>query len=116
MLRQGSQLLHERLPLTTRGALSHTHLVGVTSGTDAWAGKSSTSQFTVVGIFFLNRKLLRNPWWVAEHLLHEALHQKLYDFCHAHSRLVRDLDDSPNAPADVRRVVSLWNAPGLNGN
>ncbi|MET7989236.1 MULTISPECIES: hypothetical protein [unclassified Streptomyces] len=116
VLHQGLQLLDELLPLTSRGALSHTHLIGVTSGTDAWAGKSSTSQFTVVGIFFLNRKLLQNPWWVAEHLLHEALHQKLYDFRHAHSLLVRDLDDSPSAPAEVRRIVSLWNVPGLDGH
>ncbi|WP_344288958.1 hypothetical protein [Streptomyces synnematoformans] len=116
VLRQGCRLLDELLPLTSRGALSHTHLIGLTPGTDAWAGKSSSSQFTVVGIIFLNRKLLQNPWWVAEHLLHEALHQKLYDFRHAHSMLTRDLDDSPNAPGDVSRVVSLWNVPGVDGN
>ncbi|WCD91288.1 hypothetical protein KPP03845_200249 (plasmid) [Streptomyces xanthophaeus] len=116
VLRQGFQLLDELMPLTSRGALSHTHLIGLTPGTDTWAGKASSSQFTVVGIIFLNRKLLQNPWWVAEHLLHEALHQKLYDFRHAHSLLARDLDDSPNAPADVSRVVSLWNVPGLDGN
>ncbi|MET8754135.1 hypothetical protein ABZW32_29135 [Streptomyces sp. NPDC004667] len=115
-LRQGYRLLGELLPLTSRGALSHTHLIGITSGTDAWAGKASSSQFTLVGIVFLNRKLLQNPWWVAEHLLHEALHQKLYDFRHAHSVLARDLDDSPHAPTEVRRVVSLWNVPGLDGN
>ncbi|MFE2851574.1 hypothetical protein ACFXJO_10610 [Streptomyces lavendulae] len=115
-LRQGYRLLGELLPLTSRGALSHTHLIGITSGTDAWEGKASSSQFTVVGIVFLNRKLLRNPWWVAEHLLHEALHQKLYDFRHAHSVLVRDLDDAPQAPTEARRVVSLWNVPGLDGS
>ncbi|MEU3794438.1 hypothetical protein [Streptomyces fructofermentans] len=116
VLRQGYQILEELMPLTSHGALSHTHLIGLTPGTGAWAGKASSSQFTVVGIFFLNRKLLQNPWWVAEHLLHEALHQKLYDFRHAHSLLARDLDDSPNAPADVCRVVSLWNAPGVDGS
>ncbi|MFE1265223.1 hypothetical protein ACFW5X_32465 [Streptomyces albogriseolus] len=116
LLRQGFRILDELLPLTARAALSHTQLIGITSGTDAWMGKSSTSQFTVVGIFFLNRKLIQNPWWVAEHLLHEALHQKLYDFRHAHSMLVRDLNDSPNVPAEGRRVVSLWNAPGLDGS
>ncbi|MFE9566639.1 hypothetical protein ACFYM0_36715 [Streptomyces sp. NPDC006487] len=115
-LRQGYRLLGELLPLTSRSALSHTHLIGITSGTDAWKGKASSSQFTMVGIVFLNRKLLQNPWWVAEHLFHEALHQKLYDFRHAHSMLVRDLDDSPHAPTEVRRVVSLWNVPGLDGS
>ncbi|MEU3073123.1 hypothetical protein [Streptomyces laurentii] len=115
MLRQGYRLLDELLPLTSRGALSHTHLIGITPGTGVWEGKASASQFTVTGIIFLNRELLQNPWWVAEHLLHEALHQKLYDFRHAHSMLVRDLDDSPNAPAEARRLVSLWNIPGLDG-
>jgi hypothetical protein len=112
-LREGAQLLGEVLPLTSRSALSHTHLIGVTSGTGGWKGRASTSQFTVTGVIFLNRRLLTNPWWVAEHLLHEALHQKLYDFRHAHSLLVRDLEEGQERTAgEAPRVVSLWNVPG----
>ncbi|KAB1987544.1 hypothetical protein [Streptomyces triticiradicis] len=112
-LREGARLLDQVLPLTSRSALSHTHLIGVTSGTGGWKGKASTSQFTVTGVIFLNRRLLTNPWWVAEHLLHEALHQKLYDFRHAHSLLARDLEDgSRRTTREAPRVVSLWNVPG----
>lgn len=112
-LREGARLLDEVLPLTSRSALSHTHLIGVTSGTGAWSGKASTSQFTVTGAIFLNRRLLTNPWWVAEHLLHEALHQKLYDFRHAHSMLVRDVEEaSKETSREAPHVVSLWNMPG----
>ncbi|MFI9243866.1 hypothetical protein ACIGXF_14970 [Streptomyces sp. NPDC053086] len=112
-LRTAARLLDEVLPLTSRSALSHVHLIGITSGTGAWKGKASTSQFTVTGAIFLNRRLLTNPWWVAEHLLHEALHQKLYDFRHAHSMLARDLEAVPErSPSEVPTVVSLWNAPG----
>jgi hypothetical protein len=116
-LRDAARLLDEVVPLTSRSALSHTHLIGLTPGTGAWKGKASTSQFTVTGVIFLNRTLLTNPWWVAEHLLHEALHQKLYDFRHAHSMLVRDLGTVPEGPSgEARRVVSLWNVPGPDGS
>lgn len=110
MLRQAARILAELLPGTSRSALSHTHVVGLTPGTGVWERKSSTSQYRTTGIIFLNRKQLTNPWWVAEHLLHESLHQKLYDFRHAHSLLAADLDGD-RTPA-LRTVVSLWNPPG----
>jgi predicted O-methyltransferase YrrM len=51
---------------------------------------------------------MENPWWVAEHLLHEALHQKLYDFRHGHTlfelRAKRD---------DAALVHAVWNPPRL---
>ncbi|MCX5015268.1 hypothetical protein OG765_30565 [Streptomyces sp. NBC_00555] len=114
-LQRGARLLEELLPMTSHGALSHAHQIGIHAGTGPWKGKASTSQFTLTGAIFLNRKLLKNPWWVAEHLLHEALHQKLYDFRHAHSLLARDLDEIPEDPSvEARRVVSLWNLPRRN--
>ena len=67
----------------------------------------------MTGAIFLNKELLRNPWWVAEHLLHESLHQKLYDFRHAHSLLTRDDAGKSALSDDVHTVVSLWNTPGL---
>lgn len=115
MLRKAAGLLREILPGTSRSALHHTHVIGISPGVGAWARKSSTSQFRMAGIVFLNQKLLTNPWWVAEHLLHESLHQKLYDFRHAHSLLVRDVESDHGLPDDVRKVTSLWNSPGLAG-
>ncbi|RSV52433.1 hypothetical protein CA233_01790 [Sphingomonas sp. ABOLD] len=105
MLRQGEALLSALLPRLSASALSHVHLIGCFPDRGFWKGKVSSSQIRVGGTIFLNQALLQNPWCTAEHLLHEALHQKLYDFRHGHSLL--DVD----APQeDAPRVVSLWNA------
>ncbi|MFI1971044.1 hypothetical protein [Streptomyces cinnamoneus] len=118
MLRKATRLLGEILPETSRSALGHAHVVGVTPGVGAWRGKSSSSQFRLAGAVFLNRRMFRNPWWVAEALLHECLHQKLYDFRHAHSLLARDARGTGGGTAgglldELRKVVALWNSPGL---
>lgn len=105
MLRKGEQLLRELLPGLSASALTHAHQVGCFPDTGYWKGKVSSSQIRMGGTIFLNRHLLRSPWGTAEHLLHESLHQKLYDFRHGHSLL--DVD----APIEgAPRVVSLWNA------
>ncbi|MGW1288221.1 aKG-HExxH-type peptide beta-hydroxylase [Streptomyces sp. NPDC002586] len=116
MLQQATRLLNEILPMVSRSALSHAHLVGIVPGAGSWKDKASSSQFRVTGAIFLNQTLLKNPWWVAEHLLHESLHQKLYDFRHAHSLLARDEEDEENLPSQAARVVSLWNPPGLDAS
>lgn len=105
MLRQGEALLRELLPQLSASALRHVHLIGCFPDQGFWRGKVSSSQIRVGGTIFLNRALFKNAWCTAEHLLHEALHQKLYDFRHGHSLL--DLD-APQEQAP--RVVSLWNA------
>src|SRR5262249_52940758 len=66
----------------------------------------SSSQFRLSGTFFLTRSRLSSPWWVAEHLFHEALHQQLYDFRHGHSLLVPIYGEREGA-----KVCSLWNPP-----
>jgi hypothetical protein len=116
MLQNATRLLEEFFPLLARSALSHAHVIGVFPGTGSWEKVASSSQFRLTGAIFLNKTTLKNPWWVAEHLLHEALHQKLYDFRHAHSLLARDDPHALNLPADVRKVVSLWNTPGLDAS
>jgi predicted O-methyltransferase YrrM len=107
MLRKGEQLLQDLLPSLARSALSHAHLIGCFPDVGFWKGKVSSSQIRMGGIIFLNRQMLLNPWCVAEHLLHESLHQKLYDFRHGHSLLDPDYTSSP-------KVCSLWNAQELN--
>jgi predicted O-methyltransferase YrrM len=109
MLRRGEALLRELLPELAASALRHVHQIGCFPDQGFWQGKVSSSQIRMGGIIFLNRALLRNPWCTAEHLLHESLHQKLYDFRHGHSLLDVDApqDDAP-------RVVSLWNAQEFN--
>jgi hypothetical protein len=105
-LARGASLLEELLPLLSRGALSHVSLIA-TFPLAPWKGAASMSQFGMSGVVFLCSDLLQSPWWVAEHLFHEALHQKLYDFRHGHSLLEPDF-----ARADAPRVRSLWNVPG----
>ncbi len=109
MLVKWEQLLRDLLPSLARSALSHAHLIGCFPDVGFWRGKVSSSQFRMGGTIFLNRQMLLNPWCVAEHLLHESLHQKLYDFRHGHSLL-----DPDYSGADSPKVCSLWNAQELN--
>jgi predicted O-methyltransferase YrrM len=108
-LRRGEELLQALVPQLTRSALTHVQLVGVFPHTGAWKDKASSSQIRVGGSVFLGRTLMRSPWVVAEHLLHEALHQKLYDFRHGHNLLEPDF-----AKRGAPRVRSPWNPAGLN--
>lgn len=111
LLRRGLRLLHTLLPGLSASALSHVQLVALFPVMGIWRGKASSSQFRLNGCIFLNQELIGNPWWLAEHLLHEALHQKLYDFRHGHSLLAPG-----HAREDARRVCSLWNAPDADNN
>jgi predicted O-methyltransferase YrrM len=108
-LRRGEELLRTLLPLLTPSALRHAHLVGVFPHAGAWKDKASSSQIRIGGSVFLARSLMRSPWIVAEHLFHEALHQKLYDFRHGHTLLEPEFSNR-GAP----RVRSVWNPAQLN--
>jgi len=115
MLAKGAQLLGELLPLLSRSALSHAHVIAIFPAVGNWKRRASSSQFRIGGTILLNRELLQNPWWVAEHLFHESLHQKLYDFRHGHSLLERDSLPEPHSSREnVPKVCSIWNVPGLN--
>ena len=109
-LEKGAELLRLLLPLTSRSALGHAHVIVTFNGR-----KASCSEFRVGGTVFINRDMLHNPWWVAEHLLHESLHQKLYDFRHTHTLLARDLSADRNSSAEGGApIYSLWNAGGAD--
>lgn len=104
-LRAGAELLDELMPKTFAGALSHVNVVGLFPQEGHWIGSASSSQFRLTGSLFLDRRSLGHPWWVAEHLLHEALHQKLYDFRHGHSLFV-----ARSKVEDRRSIRSPWNS------
>jgi predicted O-methyltransferase YrrM len=106
---KGEQLLQILLPLLAPSALSHAHLIGIFPHVGGWKGKASSSQIKLGGTIFLGRCIMRSPWIVAEHLLHEALHQKLYDFRHGHSLLEPDF-----AERGAPRIRSPWNPEELN--
>ena len=116
VMRDAMALLDELVPELSRSALRHTIMVAIFPSAGGWKGKASSSQYRVSGTVFLNRDALRNPWWVAEHLLHESLHQKLYDFRHGHLLLTKDSSDTVDDQSTVGRTVhSVWNLPGLSG-
>ena len=79
-VRTGVGLLREIVPQLADSVLSHAHLVVVFPSKERWRGIGSSSQFRLTGTIFLSRELLDDPWTVAEQILHESLHQKLYDF------------------------------------
>lgn len=102
---KGVQLFRELLPHLSRSTLAHTHLI-VFFAADRAATPSSSSEFRLSGTIFLSRRLLASPWWVAEHLFHESLHQLFYDFRAGHSLLTPD-----SAREGAPRICSLWNVP-----
>ncbi|MFI1380464.1 aKG-HExxH-type peptide beta-hydroxylase [Embleya sp. NPDC020886] len=106
MVAKAVRLLEEVLPKVTRSVLSHTHLLAVFAPVGQWEATRSSSEYKVSGTIFLNQRTLCNPWALAEHLLHESLHQQLYDLRAGHTLLVPDF-----ARADRPLVHSLWNMP-----
>jgi hypothetical protein len=110
-LRQGAQLLTELMPRLSRSALSHAHIIGVCPQEGRWKGSASSSQFRLTGTIFLDRESVSKPWWVVEHMFHEALHQKLYDFRHGHT-LFEPYDPSH----DLQTIQSPWNSFGGDVN
>ena len=116
LLQQAAALVSELVPQLSQSAFSHAHLLGVFPGTGKWEKVASSSQFRITGSVFLNQTTLQNPWWIAEHLLHESLHQKLYDFRHGHSLLARDVINDFGMKTEDRTVISLWNTPGLDAS
>jgi predicted O-methyltransferase YrrM len=109
-LKKGARLLHTLMPQLTRSAFSHVQVVSLFNQGGGWKQTASSSQFRVGGAIFLARTLLRDPWMVAEHLLHESLHHKLYDFRHGHS-LLEVIPQHEGA----MRITSPWNPENLNG-
>jgi hypothetical protein len=106
MLSRGVRLLGELVPRCARSTLSHAHVIAVFAPVGDWTTRASSSQFRLSGTFFLSRGRLASPWWLAEHMFHEALHQQMYDFRHGHSLLVPTYGERPGV-----QVCSLWNLP-----
>ena len=108
----GAELLGILMPHCARSVLSHAHLTVIVPHVGSWKRKGSCSEFRLSGTIFLNREMLANPWWVAEHLLHESLHQKLYDFRHTHSLLAEDLSADWQPGPGAAAVRAIWNVGG----
>jgi len=99
-LRQGIALLRELFPLLTPSILRHIDVIALVS-TEPARGEAeppggnplstdpliSCSSDTSPGVIFVNPSVLTNPWYIAEIILHEGLHSKLYDVMATHNLL-----------------------------
>jgi predicted O-methyltransferase YrrM len=106
MLQSGARLLEELLPSLAPSALHHAHVVACVPASSMYIGSESRSDLP--GMFFV-RQSLGTPWWIAEHLLHESMHSKLYDLVAGHTRAGSD-GGTRSAP-----VVIPWRPSRLSG-
>lgn len=115
VLRRSLELLRRIIPQITHSAMEHVHLVGICDAApEAQERTLPFTSFTTLSIpstIFINRSVLSNCWSAAESILHEALHEKLYDFQHTHSLLRSgySLNTSP-------KVHAVWNRPTGEGS
>jgi hypothetical protein len=97
-LHQGIALLRELFPLLTPSLLRHIDVIALVSAGPARgeAGPPSAPPFstdpfiscssdTSPGVVFVSPSVLANPWYIAEIILHEGLHSKLYDVMATHN-------------------------------
>lgn len=107
VLRSGAELLAELFPNLARSALSHVHVIAVVDNLPNNISKLQTASLSLRSFpatTFLAAPALKNPWTVAEHLLHEALHLKQIDLEISYTILRRGY-----SPALSARVYALWN-------
>lgn len=115
-LRQGIALLRELCPLLTPSILRHIDVIALVS-TEPARGEAgppggnplssdpfiSCSSDTSPGVVFVNPSVLTNPWYIAEIILHEGLHSKLYDVMATHNLL------RPNyTKEEAAKLHPLW--------
>ncbi|RKH54330.1 aKG-HExxH-type peptide beta-hydroxylase [Corallococcus llansteffanensis] len=99
-VRQGIDLLRELFPALTPSLLRHIGVIALirsqpplqsASGQEGDPPPSdhliSCSSDTAPGIVFVHPSVLESPWYMAETLLHEGLHSKLYDVMWTHNLL-----------------------------
>jgi hypothetical protein len=104
-------LLIEVFPRLTESVLHHVNLICLCDA-PADGGLHFTSFTTIIapGTLFIARSQVSSTWLLAEAILHEALHTKLYDFQHTHSLFMpKDLEMTNPI------VCALWNRPAEEG-
>jgi len=106
LLQSGVRLLEELVPSLAPSALHHAHVVACLPDSTLFIGSGSRSDLP--GMFLLQQSL-GTPWWIAESLLHESIHSKLYDVTAADT-LVRSDGGTRSAP-----IVIPWRPSRLSG-
>jgi len=119
-LLQGMALLQELLPLLTPSTLRHIDIVALLSSNprhhdgDGPAPPErliSSSGDTMPGVIFISPSVLTNPWYIAEIVLHEGLHSKLYDVMATHNLLRPNYshEDAAQIQPEWHNSSVLWN-------
>ncbi len=90
MLQTGARLLEELLPSLAPSALHHAQVIACVPTSGIFTGSDSSSRSDIAGMFFVRRSRLNSPWAVAESLLHESIHSKLYDLVAGHTLVPSD--------------------------
>ena len=111
-LETGARLLQELLPELSRSALHHVSLVAVVDvpNQELWSHEKRAYPFDSFTTAFIPASMFifslapTNPLKAAEYLLHEALHEKLYDLQHTHSILRPGYQIDASPP-----IHPLWN-------
>jgi predicted O-methyltransferase YrrM len=109
MLRSGARLLEELLPSLAPSALHHAQVIACVRTSGVFTGSDSSSRSDIPGMFFVRRSRLDSPWAVAESVLHESIHSKLYDIVSGHT-LVPSGGGAMSMP-----VVIPWRPSRLSG-
>lgn len=97
-------LLTELLPLTAQDAAKHATLVALAEAHTHDAEMGSGTARSVPGLVFMSNREMRSVWTLAEALLHELTHCKLFDL-YLSRRIFRSDYDVRNAVT----ILSPWN-------
>jgi hypothetical protein len=105
-LDRGAELLGLLVPVLSRSALAHTHVVAIVHGASEEVFRSATTA-GLLGAMFLGEAAVETPWRAAEHLLHESLHLKFIDIEQSHSFFRRGYE-AQSSPT----TKPPWHRPG----
>ncbi len=121
-LRQGIALLRELFPLLAPSVLRHVDVIALVSAKPA-RGEArlpdgnplttdpllSSTADTSPGVVFVSPSVLTNPWYIAEIILHEGLHSKLYDVMATHNLLRPNYTNEESA-----QIHPLWHRSSVS--
>jgi len=108
LLDEGYELLCQLLPGLAASVLAHVRLVAFMRVQTPDAAVQSGSIRAIPGAIFLSPAHLKTPWAVAEAVLHECTHNKLFDLY-----LTRLILEAGYDCRDARTVHARWNKSTL---
>lgn len=110
------RLMANTCPKLAKSVLYHVNLICICdvpedSKNNQKVHFESFTTILIPGTVFISRHMLCNTWLLAEAILHEALHTKLYDCQHTHSLFL-----SQDAEMTTPILSAVWNRPTKDGD